>query len=1007
MRRILLFLSVFCFISVSHAFAQTGSISGTVTDQQSGKPLVGTNVYIPNLERGASTDVNGHFKISNVPTGTYKLRASYIGYSNKTKQVQVGTQEQVVNFELIPASANLDELVVTGFGTQSKRNLIGSVSSLSSQDISTNTVTTVDQTLQGKTAGVQVTSTSGVLGAPVSVRVRGTTSINASSQPLYVVDGIPLVNSQIGASLGEPGNQAVNPLVNLDPNNIKSIQVLKDASATAVYGSRGANGVVLITTKDGVEGNTQINVNTSIGFTEPTKKYDLMSSAEFAKAYNYKSTHLAGGQPDPNGLAFFGQVLPAPDKLPNSNWADVVTRTGSIQNYSANVSGGNSKTQFYLSGTYNDQLGYAVPNKLQKYSALAKVDHKFNDQLSLGLSVNPSRSLNNRISTSNQVSAPYTLAALEAPFIPKFTSSGDVNSGFDPSVPLNAFSAFPGTPYGNRVGIDRASTVTNLLTDAHVAYDFLPQLTLKTQFNVQYLQSEEEVKQADYSTDGYPVGAGFANNEQYLNYNWRNTLHYNNDWQDNSLEVLLAVTFQKNDYTSINVNGNTFLSNQLLNLNSAAKITGGGGSGTSYAFQNNLARLTYTYKDRYIVTLTGSYNGSSRFGKNNRYGFFPAAALGWIISDEPFAQADWLSFLKLHGSYGVVGNANGIGNFDQLALLGSGADYNSNPGVRVSQLASPDLSWERTKELDVGIDYGFINNRIRGSIGYYRKNTSDLLLGVPVSATNGFTSFTKNIGGIRNSGFEFDITADLVANKNLSWSINGNISTLKNKVTNIPGEFIRGHNTVREGKPLGTFFLRKYMGVDPNNGDALYADGNGGTTSNYNAAPRMLVGDPFADFFGGFGSTLNYKGLDASVQFQFTEGNKTYWQNGEFLATNMSSIFNQSASQLDYWTPNNKDATVPEPRSVSNGNLPSTRYLLDASYLRLKNATIGYTLPRQWINGYKLRLYVQGSNLLTFTGYKGLDPEVTSSSERNVRQGNTFFELPQAREILFGLQLGL
>jgi TonB-linked SusC/RagA family outer membrane protein len=994
LRKLLIFTLLF-FVGVSYGFAQSGSIEGTITNSNSGEPLPGTNIYIPQLERGTSTDANGEYAIENIASGTYTVRVTYIGYSTVNRQVDVGNDATELDIELTQSAQNLDELVVVGFGEQSRRSIVGSVSSIDTEEITSSSINTVDKALQGQTAGVQVTSASGVLGAPVSVRVRGTTSINASSQPLYVVDGVPLISNEVGANLGVGGSGGTNPLLNLDPNNIASIEVLKDASSAAVYGARGANGVVLITTKSGSAGETQINIGTSVGFSDPTETYDLFTGSEFANTYNYRAGNLFGGG-----------TFPAPGEVPNTDWADLVTRRGTVQNYNASVSGGDEATQFFFSGSYSDEEGYAIPNALQKFNAQVKVDHSFNDKLDVGLNISPSRSENSRISTSNLVSAPYTYAALIAPIVPQFYPNGEINDGSSTARAItNAFSAFSGTPFGNRVGIDRQQTVTQINTNADVEYTFVPQLSLSTQFSVQYLQTQEEFRQQDFTTDGFPLGGGSASNEQFLNYSWRNTLTYTNDWDNHSVTALVGATLQKADQTFISVSGDTFLSNQLPNLNSAANITGGGGFGSSYAFQNNLARISYTFKDRYILTGTASYNGSSRFGANERYGFFPAGAIGWIISDEDFAQYDALSFLKLRASYGITGNAN-INNFAQLALLGSGPAYDGQPGVVLSQLASPDLTWEETTQLDIGLDYGFIDNRIRGSIGYFVKDTEDLLLGVPVSATNGFDSFTQNTGAIQNKGFEFDISADILTGA-LNWSVNANVSTLQNEVKSIPSEFVSGEQLVRKGEALGSFLVREYVGVDNANGDALYADGNGGTTSDVSAAPRKILGNPFPEYYGGFGTRLAFKGIDASVGFQFSQGNDIYWNDGEFLATNLSSIFNQTRSQLDYWTPDNTDALVPEPRNGGNGNSPSSRYLEDGSYLRLKSVEIGYAIPRDLINGYDLRIYAQGTNLLTFTDFRGLDPEVTPTATSNVNQGNVFFQLPQSRTFLFGIKLGL
>ncbi len=1005
---------------------QTGSIQGTVTDSLSGKTLAGTNIYIPDLQRGVAVDAEGEYNIENIPTGTYQIRASFIGYSTKTKSITVNTGTSTVNFELVPSSVSLNQLVVIGQGqTVKKGSNVSAISTVNSEDLSISTTNTLPQQLQGKVAGVQVTSTSGMLGAPISVRVRGTTSINASSQPLYVVDGVPVVTNTIGFALTGEGQGGVSALQNLNPDDIESMTVLKGASATAIYGARGANGVVIITTKQGHAGQAKINIGVSGGLTGATKEYDLMTAPEWAKVYNYEQKALfeRGIVKSPNP---FGTAFPAPEDLKTSDWYDLVTRTGSIQNYSASVSGGDENTTYYISGAYNNQKGFVAKNQLQKYNLSAKVNHQFNKQLHVGLSVNPSRSVNNGLSTENQVQAPFSLAGISNPIVPVYLPNGNLNNGTDASAPLNAFSPFPGTPYSNVIGSYLSQATTNLQASAHASYDFIPQLTLKTQFSVQSLQSAEKVKWNAITTNGAPQGAAQDNNDQYLNYSWRSTLKYANNWNNNSLTVLAGVTFQRNRETYFDVSGIKFPSPSLRYLNSSSKINDGSGFATSYAYQTNLLRIHYSFKNRYIATLTGSYQGSSRFGANNRYGFFPSAAVGWIISDEDFAQTDWLSNLKIHVGFGQVGNSN-IDNFESIALLYTGLNYADIPGIALRQLASPNLSWESTNELDAGLDFGFINNRIHGEFDYYLKKTHDLLLGVPVSATNGFTSITKNIGGVKNEGVEFSINADIIRNKTLTWNINANISHNKNTITSLPSAQTIGNYRRQEGHPVSAFYMREYAGVNPNNGDALYylndpdnaeklaqsgdafkvdKFGDRYVTDNYGIAGRKFVGSPFPDIFGGFGTSLFIAGLDVSVNFQYQKGNELYWNTGEFLATNLASVFGQLKSQLNYWTPDNTNAPIPEARAGGNGNQPSTRYLLNDSYLRLKNATIGYTLPQKLVNGYKFRIYIQGTNLVTFTQFRGLDPEVRLSSETNTTQGTAFFNLPQAKTVIFGIQLG-
>lgn len=988
MKKILLvFILNLSFLFLAHA-QQT--VTGTVTDSETGEPLIGVSILVQGTSSGTTTNVDGEYQLE-VPNDDAVLEFTFVGFASIEEEVE-GRSE--IDVQMSEDLQELDDVVVVGFGTQSRRNIIGSVTSVDNESLTESFSTTIDKALQGKTPGVQITSTSGVLGAPVSVRVRGTSSINAESQPLYVVDGVPVIDSELGGNFGVGGEGGVNPLINLNTNDIESVEVLKDASAASVYGSRGANGVVLITTKSGREGESELNINMSTGFSNPTKEYDLLSGPEYIEMWNYA----------------YGSSLD-PDNFADTDWADIVTRTGSVQNYGVDVSGGSSDTQYYISGSYSTEEGFARPNKLERFSALAKVNHRFNDRLNVSLSVNPSKSDNNRIPTSNQVSAPYTFAALEAPVISQFLPNGEPNDGISPNDPGNAFAGFNGTPYSNILGNDITSVTNQVNSNASATYTFPANLEFNTTLALQYLQNRETARYATYTTDGYPDGFGSASNDEFLNYSWNNTLTYENDWDVHSVTATLGATFEKTENTFFTVSGNTFASNDLPTLNSAAEITGGGSFIDSYGFQNNLMRLTYGYDDKYLLTLTGSYNGSSRFPDDERYGFFPAAAVGWVISDEDFMNVDPISFLKLRTSYGITGNA-GIGNFAYLGLLGAGSNYGDEPGLTLSQLPNDELGWEQSKQFDIGLEYGLLDGKINGSIAYYNKVNTDLLLAVPVSNTTGFTSFTENTGEMLNEGLEFDINANLINRNDMAWSVNANISTLRNEVRSLPaGEFTNGENLVREGEPIGSFYVQEYLGVDPDNGDALFADEDGNPTSNYNEAPRKIMGNPHPEFFGGFGTSFMYKGVDANVNFQYSYGNDVYWADGEFLTTNLSSIWNQQSSQLDYWTPDNTDASVPEPRNPSvaglNGSQSSSRYLQDASYLRLKNVEVGYTVPSRLVNDYDLRVYAQGTNLLTFTEFEGLDPEVTPTSDANVSQGNVFFQLPQPRTFMVGVQIGL
>lgn len=955
------------------------TISGVVTDANTGEPMPGVNVLVKGTSFGAATDANGRYELT-VETLQDTLRFSFIGYQTKAVPIAGRT---TINVSLEPSLVNLEELVVIGFGSQSRRNIVSSVSSVKSEAIEEVHTTTIDQVLQGRVAGVQVTKTSGTLGSAVKVRVRGISSINASSQPLYVIDGLPVINSSIGVSNG------LNPLLNLNSNDIESIQVLKGAAAAAIYGSRAANGVVLITTKDGsAVGDAQLSVKISGGYTKPTNLYNLLDTEQYIKIHNYK----------------WGESL-NPSDYPNTDWLDLVTRTGAVQNYNVTLTGGNKKTQYYMSALYGDQKGYIIPNQLKKYSVRAEIHHSFNDRLDLDLSVNPSRSITNQVPFIGTIAAAFTMAPLVPPVVPQFLPNGEINNGRDPTPIGNDFSRFAGTPYSNVVGIDIRTVTSQILARGGATYDVLQNLMVKSNVNIQLIGTQTTRRSENYTSSGFPNGSASASSQDFLNYNWVNTFTYSQDIGDHSIEATLGVTFQKVERNSFSVSGQDIPFSPLRTLNSAARITGGGGFQTSYTFQNNVGRISYNYKGRYLLTLTGSYNGTSRFAQDHQYGFFPAIAAGWIISDEDFMDgSETLNFLKLRASYGTTGNAS-IGNFAYAGLLNAGADYASQPGLVLSQLENPSLTWEKVNQFNVGIDFGLFNNRISGTLAYYNKVTTDLILSVPVSNTNGFTSITKNAGEVLNTGLEFNVSADILTN-NFFWNVYANISTINNEVRDLPaGEIIIAQNIVRVGEAIGSFYLREFKGVDPDNGDALYADGNGGTTNDYNAAPRKILGSPVPDFFGGFGTSVAYKGIDFSLNFQYTYGNELYWSEGRYLASNLTVIYNQVVSQMDFWTPNNTDATVPEPRTSPNGNGPSSRYLSDGSYLRLKSVVVGYTIPSQFLGGTNARLYFQGTNLLTLTNYVGLDPETTGSATGNIVQANVNFEPPQSKALIFGIEI--
>lgn len=990
----LLFTLSIAFFLVQFAYSQT--VTGVVTDAETGEPLVGVTILVTGTTVGATTNLEGRYQIT-VPEDRNVLEFSFIGYQTVREEVD-GREE--INVELSEDLQLLDDVVVVGYGTMDRRQVTSSISQISSRDLEDTNLSTTDQALQGRVSGVQFTSTSGVLGAPSSIRIRGAASITASTTPLVVIDGIPVTNPTTAgsATIGiGAGGAGINPLLNLNPNDIESFEVLKDASASAIYGSRGSNGVILITTKSGRADQQIVNIRSTAGVVSETNNYDMMNGEEFTQIWNDAASNLFGvplGEDTPFSL-------PRED-ITNTNWMDLVSQTGYMQETSASVSGGTEATRYYISGTYRWEEGFVRNNELNRYSARLRLDHSLTDNVKVGLNINPTRTDNFRVYTENAVAAPFTYAALYYPNVAPRDEDGSLNLDVAP----NPFGQFSGTPLSNVEGVNFESNLTQLITAADLEWNITENLAFNTNFSVDLFQLSERYKRATFSTDGFPDGNAFALQDQYRNYNLNATLQFRDNWDDHTLSVLGGLDLQHSTNNAFSAFARGFPNDLLQNISSAAEPITTTGTGTSYAFEGYFSRASYSYLDRYMLTATARVDGSSRFGIDNRYGFFPSLSAGWIVSDEEwYGNNAAVDFLKLRASVGQTGNAE-IGNFAYQGLVGFGNNYNGVAGGAITQLGNPDLRWEKTTQLDGAIEFGIFESHLRGSVGYYIKDTDDLLLDVPISSVNGFTTFTQNVGEIRNQGMEVELTAD-VFQGDFSWTSSVNVSTVKNEVISLvegQDDQIFGQHIVREGEPLGSFYQVRYAGPNPENGNAQWLTADGEVTENYSTDHRVITGNPFPDYFGGFTNTFAYRGLDMRVFFQFSYGNDIYRGDGGFTDSNLNSLFNQSTRQNDYWTPENTDAANPRPILLeANGSQASTRYLEDGSYLRLKQATIGYTLPEELTGNVRARIYAQGTNLLTFTDFNGMDPEAASSG--NITANSIFFQLPQPRTIQMGINL--
>lgn len=1024
-------MSVFLVCSAwTMCLGQDRVVTGRITASEDGAVIPGASVLVKGTSRGTASDAQGNYSIS-VPSGKVTLIYSFIG--STSQEIELGNQS-AINVALVNESRQLTEVVITGYGQQIKRDLTGNIAQVKAKDIENMPTPSVDQALQGKAAGVFVNSGGGKLGQGVTVRVRGNSSISASSQPLYVVDGVPVTTTSQSNYGG-----TTNPLADINPNDIESLDILKDASAGAIYGARAANGVVLITTKRGKSGKTSVSVNYQAGEATAARRLPFLNAAQYEKFYRQAAGYVDGlnkipiDDPDSNTQYLFGPggfldyysygTYGTP-KQGDYNWQENAFQKGPMQQLDLQLSGGNDKTKFFMSGQYLNQTGTLIGNKLQRFSGRMNVDHQANNWLTLGLSMSLSRSDNYRLPDDNAFSNPLQMAALTpfTPFIdpntnlPAGTPPGDVNIPlyYNPVISVN-YAQFVQTTYRN-------------LTNAYAQVNLLPGLRFRSEIGIDVLNQNEEgyfqsqtVRNQTRAANG--IGQNFGT--FVTNYNTNNFLSYSKAFGMHNIDATAGMSYQQSQTKRNFVEGTNFPSDSYRKIASAATKSGGTSTETNFRFLSYFARANYRFNDRYLVGVSARIDGSSRFGANSRYGFFPAASAGWVISEEGFLKNNRVvSFLKLRASYGLTGNAE-VGDFPQLGLFQGDAGYVGAAGQRPAQIANPDLKWESTRQADIGIDFGLLNNRISGEIDYYVKNTTDLLLQVNVPGTTGFSQQFRNVGALENKGVEFVLNTQNAVGK-FKWNTSFNVAANRNKVTDIQGQIIQGGissmNRVVEGQPIGVFFTREYAGVNPDNGDALFyknttnADGtidrSTVTNSGYNSAQRVVVGNPNPKFVGGITNTFSYKGFDLSVFFNGVFGNDVnFYGVGQYSSANGIYEDNQTTDQLNAWTPENRITAVPQARYlITNGSQPSSRYIFDGSYVRLRTLTFGYTLPKSLINRIKMdriRVYVSAMNLATFTKYKGWDPEVNSDSfTSNFAQGNDFYTPPQPRTLLVGLNVG-
>ncbi|MDP1844649.1 MAG: TonB-dependent receptor [Sediminibacterium sp.] len=1020
-----LLLGLFALFCVVMGYSQT-TVSGKITDAITGNPLGGVTVKGKGNPVSSISDADGKYSIK-IAASIKTLVFSSVGYSDVEIPVKAGNIDVALN----SAVSNLSEVIVTGFGgSQIKREVTGNIARVKGKDIEYMPTPSVDAALQGKAAGVFVNSQSGKLGQAVTVRVRGNSSISANSQPLYVLDGIPMTsNSQ--SSFGG----ATNPLTDINPNDIESIEVLKDASAGAIFGSRAANGVVLITTKKGRAGKTQVTFNYQTGAAEATKRLKMLNSEEYAtlilEGAKYRDDLDGTPITDPSSwtayvkndvMDYYSYGNWSKDPKKSYDWQDAVFQKAPYRQADLQIRGGSDKTKFFSSFQHLQQAGTMIGNELSRTTGRLNIDQKVNDWLDMGVSLSLSRTYNKRLPDDNAFSNPLQAIALMpmTPFtdpntgLPAGAPPGDVN------IPLY---------YNPVLSVDYAKytqDVYRTFGNAYFKAYLMKGLTFQTEFGMDYLsQNEEGYFQSQTVRNQTRASGGLGQNRGAFitNYNTQSFLNYSTVIKKHNITATLGTQYQQSQAKYNFTEGTAFPSNSYQKVASAATISSGSSSQTDFRFLSYFLRGNYTFDEKYIVAASARIDQSSRFGKNSRSGFFPAVSAGWIMTNEKFLQDSKIfSFLKLRASYGIVGNAE-IGNFPQLGLFSGDAGYAGAAGQRPSQLRNDNLKWETTNQFDIGVDFGILKNRISGEIDYYVKKTDGLLLNVNIPATTGFNSQVRNVGKLENKGIEFVLnTQNLIGA--FKWNTSLNIARNIGKVTDIQGQIIEGGvssmNRVQEGYAVGVFYTPEFAGVDPTNGNALFylntknADGslNKGTTSNYALAQRIVAGDPNPDYILGVTNTFSYKGFDASIFFNGVLGNQNnIYGMGRYSSASMLYEDNNTADQLRRWQKPGDITDIPQVRLYRvNGSQASSRYIVDGSYIRLRTVSLGYTFNAKQLSKFKierLRFYVSAQNLLTFTNYTYWDPEVNADSfDSNIAKGNDFYTSPQPRTILFGVNVG-
>ncbi|AJR04536.1 SusC/RagA family TonB-linked outer membrane protein [Siansivirga zeaxanthinifaciens] len=972
-KRLLLLVILLPLFSVAQV-----TIKGKVTDGNN-QPIPGVSILVKGTEKGTTTNFDGLYTLSANVNSASILVFSYLGMTSVEEPIN---GRSTINVMMQESTEALNEIVVIGYGAQQKKDITGSVSQIKSEVLESRSNAQIGSLLQGQATGVEVLANSGKPSAGLSIRIRGTNSITSGSEPLYVVDGVPTTDTR-----------------SINPADIESISVLKDASSAAIYGAQGANGVVLITTKRGTTEKPKLTFDTYLGVSQVWNTLPVLNGEQ----YRDLMTEL-------------GQTTDWDRFNQNTDWQQEIFQNGISNNYQLAMSGRNEGSNYYVSAGYTNQEGVVKSSELERFNFKINFDQDINEWLKVGTRIAYTQYKDVDVNDNNAVNqGGVLLGALTTP-----ANIGIFNE--DGSFTSNPFQNWE-NPLASTDGLDREFNSQRFLGNLYFEIKPIKNFTFKTNVGI-----DNSFGVFDSFLDPFRTGFGRALQGRSINstnkssyYIVENTLSYNNTLNNHKIEALIGSVNQKNKFENSYIETRNFASATVTTANGGSEIFGATADKAEKANSSFLGRLNYAYDDKYLVTANFRADGSSVFGPNKRWGYFPSFSLGWRMSQENFLKdSKTLSDLKLRAGWGIVGNDQ-IQNYAYLGRVGSGANYPIGgvvqPGTFPASIENLELKWEESNQTNVGIDVSLFNNKVNIVADVYIKRTKDLLFDAPLPNATGFTSAIQNIGELENKGIEFSVSTKNINSENFNWDTNFNISFNRNEITRLVDSDVfqggiaggRGEAAlIREGEPLGILYGYIYGGVDPQTGNAFYLDRNGVSTFTPSADDRTIIGDANPDFTYSLTNNFSYKGFTLMIYLQGSQGNDML--NATRIETEgLIDPKNQSIAVLDRWRQPGDITTIP--RAVfgnSDNSRVSTRFIEDASYLRVKALTLGYKFPKNMldkINLSALRLYVTGENLLTFTDYSGFDPEVNAFGGSNTIRGIDFGTYPQSRTTLFGLSV--